>query len=133
METATYWVCDNCIYEYNRYPSNACAICGTERPIEDNVANTKEIGNMIITGYLAKSGKAACVSTVINDFQARKDLEESHIQTIILTYGYVREWENEQENQKHHVPPGITRMIADWAKKEEEKKHIGDLVSSFLM
>ena len=127
-----HWMCENCVYQFNRYPSTNCAVCGSKRVIDD-LNNNKEIGNMLITNYLARrSGEAgaSCVSTEINDIQGKKDLEESHIQTIILTFGYIREWEN--QNESKHIPPEITRMIADWGKKIEEKKHIGDLVSSFL-
>lgn len=126
--SVSHWMCDTCTYQFNRYPSTNCAVCGSKRVIND-LNNNKQVGNLIINGYLARSGQSNCVSTEINDIQGKKDLEESHIQTIILTFGYIREWENEQKN---HIPPEITRMIADWGKKIEEKKHIGDLVSSFL-
>ena len=124
------WTCENCVFQFNGYRATICAICGSMRSTE-NDTNVME-NKLLITGYLTNTGFGGQLNTEINDIEAKKKLDESHIQTIICTFGYVREWENEKGNQNYQIPAEITRMIADYGKKVEEKRHIGDLVTAFL-
>lgn len=126
---STEWRCDNCAYQ-NSLNTDTCIICGTHKDV--NKEEMKSLANSLFEGYLKNIGKKDDISTEINDYVADKELEKSHIQTIILTFGYIREWENLQKSGNYIIPPGITRIIAEYARKVRETKKIGDLLSAFL-